>query len=258
MTSEQEDIITQEYEQIVPWNGTNDTGRDVRLKWKRNFERVNVALKSLLDMLPDLVKRMDVFIRKDREDKTEHLVRFFNGLEYGLYAGNAENGGKLHSDGMAELGKLLVNGESSFKGNMSSEAFVSGFTAGHGWSIQMKNYLNAAGVQEQRSVMEVDDLTVRGTIRVFEFIVSQLLGENDNRIFTGMMEVDHYDASSKRVYISTQCGKLYNSFRTGDILIVQQFGGLHSDENKGYITKQYELLVTKSGIGNIEEPNGLD
>lgn len=154
---------------------------------------------------------------------------------------------------LANVYDLLVKNNAVFKGNLSSEEFVSGFVGGKGWAIRVKEWLNAAGVAEQRSVAEFDDLIVRGTMRVYEFVVSQLLGENDNRIFTGMMEVDHYDAAEGKVYLSTNGGKLYNPFRTDDIIIVQQYGGMPSEGNGHYVTKQYELVITEAGVGNIAD-----
>ena len=77
-------------------------------------------------------------------------------------------------------------------------------------------------------------------MRIFEMIISQLLGENDNRIFTAMMEVDHFDAESGRVYLDTKEGRMYNSFRKGDYIMVQQYNGLPSEENDHYVTKNYE------------------
>ena len=195
----------------------------------------------------------EIFIRKDREDQTDFLVRFLAGLEYGLYAGGGTNGGKLHKTGLAELGELQVNGDSEFRGSLSSKEFVSGFMSGTGWAIRLRKFLNAAGVEEEKAEMELDNLIVRGTMRVFEFIVSQMLGENDNRIFTGMMEVDHYDPKTGTVYLQTEDGKLYNPFRKDDIIIVQQYNGMPSEENGYYVTKQYELLVTEVGVGSLSD-----
>lgn len=84
-------------------------------------------------------------------------------------------------------------------------------------------------------------------------IISQLLGENDNRVFTGMMEVDHFDKESGKVYLDTQDGKLYNPFRRDDIIMVQQFNGMPNSSNGNYVTKNYELLVTDAGCGNLED-----
>ncbi|RHA57617.1 hypothetical protein DW932_18060 [Bacteroides intestinalis] len=38
-----------EFENIVPWNGANDNGKDVRLKWKRNFEKIAKNFEELVD-----------------------------------------------------------------------------------------------------------------------------------------------------------------------------------------------------------------
>lgn len=50
------------FENIVPWNGSNDTGRDVRLKWERNFKRIADALKELSDTDKQIIK--DILKRK--------------------------------------------------------------------------------------------------------------------------------------------------------------------------------------------------
>lgn len=154
---------------------------------------------------------------------------------------------------VATVGKLFVNGNSRFGGELSSKQFISGFLGGLGWSIYNTPVTNAAGVQENKWTGEFDNVIVRGSLRVFEMIISQLLGENDNRIFTGMMEVDHYDAESGRVYLNTQDGKLYNPFRRNDIIMVQQYNGMPSDENGHYVTKTYELLITDAGCGSQED-----
>lgn len=60
------------YENIVPWNGANDTGRDVRLKLERNFSRVAANFFELADKDAELedwinaiVEELKNFLRKD-------------------------------------------------------------------------------------------------------------------------------------------------------------------------------------------------
>lgn len=154
---------------------------------------------------------------------------------------------------VATVGKLFVNGNSRFAGELSSKQFISGFLGGLGWSIYNTPITNAAGEQENKWTGEFDNVIVRGSLRVFEMIISQLLGESDNRIFTGMMEVDHYDPESGKVYLNTQDGKLYNPFRRDDIIMVQQYNGMPSEENDHYVTKTYELLITDAGCGSLED-----
>lgn len=155
--------------------------------------------------------------------------------------------------GLATVKQLHVKGDSTFDGNLFSKQFISDFLTGKGWGIYNKPILNAAGVQENKWTGEFDNVIVRGSLRVYEMIISQLLGENDNRVFTGMMEVDHFDKESGKVYLDTQDGKLYNPFRRDDIIMVQQFNGMPNSSNDYNVTKNYELLVTDAGCGNLED-----
>lgn len=155
--------------------------------------------------------------------------------------------------GKASLGELQVRGNSQLDGNsrfggeLSSKQFSSGFIGGKGWSIFNTPVLNSAGEQEDKWTAEFDNINVRGMLRVFEMVVSQLLGENDNRIFTAMLEVDHYDAASGKVYLDTKEGTMYNPFRKDDYIMVQQYNGEPSEGNNYYVTKGYELIVTEVG-----------
>lgn len=175
-------------------------------------------------------RSVNTFLSKLTDDTANGLITFLRGLV---------------SKGITETDDVIVNE------SIHSKEFVSGFTAGKGWAIRMKEYLNAAGVNEQRSVAELDDLIVRGSLKVFEFVVSQMLGENDNRTFTAMMEVDHYDEETGKVWLDTQDGKLYNTFRKDDIILVQQYNGMPSEDNNFYVTKQYELIIDEVGVGDL-------
>lgn len=223
----------------------------------------------------ELEKLDDRFLSKVKDDSTPHNLGvgknlsvggdivskdFAEGTEKGGYAirKNSEEQYEVESDNiiariLAKTYDLLVQNHATFVGDLSSEEFISGFIGGKGWSIRTKEILNAAGINEKKSVAEFDDLIVRGSMRMYEFIVSQLLGENDNRIFTGMMEVDHYDANDGKVYLKTDNGRLYNPFRVDDVIIVQQYGGNPSEENGYYVTKQYEFIVTEVGVGEQGE-----
>lgn len=165
---------------------------------------------------------------------------------------------EIQAWGMAALGSLMVKGNAAIGGNasidgdmtiggtISSPDFASGFLGGKGWRIANVPSTNAAGETEQKATAELDNLIVRGTLRIFQMIVSQLLGENDNRIFSAMLEVDHYDPDSGKVYLDTQEGKMYNPFRKDDCIMVQQYSGMPIN-NQGYIAKSYELIVTEVG-----------
>lgn len=161
--------------------------------------------------------------------------------------------------GLATMKQLHVKGDSTFDGNLFSKEFISGFLGGKGWGIYNKPITNTAGMQENKWTGELDNLIVRGSLRVYEMIISQLLGENDNRIFAGMMEVDHYDPETGKVYFDTQGGKLYNPFRKDDCIMVQQYNGMPNSSNDYYVTKNYELVITEAGCGSTaDSENRLD
>lgn len=228
--------------------------RDERRLQANTAYRIGTAFLSLLHFASDemhttieeLLKKIEgKYLSKVKDDEAAGLITFLRGLRVG--AGyKFDESGNILADSI-EANNLNVGGNSVFAGDLCSPDFVAGFLTGKGWRLKNEPVENAAGVLENKYNLELDNLIVRGSMRIFEMIISQLLGENDNRIFTAMMEVDHYDAESGRVYLDTREGRMYNSFRKGDYIMVQQYNGLPSDENDHYVTKSYELLVKEVG-----------
>ena len=78
---QQKPVLDTEFEQITPWNGANDTGNDVRMKWMRNFERVKGDLEKLSDFINVIQNGLDdKFLHKDREDSTNYLLSLLGGV----------------------------------------------------------------------------------------------------------------------------------------------------------------------------------
>lgn len=257
--------------------------RDERRLQANTAYRIGTAFLSLLHFASDslhttieeLLKKIEgKYLSKVKDDEAAGLITFLRGLRVGagykfdengniladsIDANNLnigrgykfdENGDIISRDIEAHdinANDLSVGGNSVFAGDLSSPDFVAGFLTGKGWRLKNEPIENAAGVLENKYNLELDNLIVRGSMRIFEMIISQLLGENDNRIFTAMMEVDYFDAESGRVYLDTKEGRMYNSFRKGDYIMVQQYNGLPSDANDHYVTKSYELLVKEVG-----------
>ena len=233
--------------------------RDERRLQANTAYRIGTAFLSLLHFASDemhttieeLLKKIEgKYLSKVKDDEAAGLITFLRGLRVGTGYKFDENGDIISHDIEAHdinANDLSVGGNSVFAGDLSSPDFVAGFLTGKGWRLKNEPVENAAGVLENKYNLELDNLIVRGSMRIFEMIISQLLGENDNRIFTAMMEVDHFDAESGRVYLDTKEGRMYNSFRKGDYIMVQQYNGLPSEENDHYVTKNYELLVKEVG-----------
>ena len=107
-----------QFEQIVPWNGANDTGRDVRLKWQRNFERVKAGLQELLaeletqgGALDEIIAELVNFLRKDQPDSTKFLLSLLGGAIFGkdgFASGPSGFGAKIDENGNGEMESLYV------------------------------------------------------------------------------------------------------------------------------------------------------
>ena len=233
--------------------------RDERRLQANTANRIGNAFLSLLHFASDemhktieeLLKTVEgKYLSKVKDDEAAGLITFLRGLRVGAGYKFDENGDIISHDIEAHdinAHDLSVGGNSVFAGDLSSPDFVAGFITGKGWRLKNEPVENAAGVLENRYNLEIDNLIVRGSMRIFEMIVSQLLGENDNRIFTAMLEVDHYDPETGRVYLDTHEGRMYNPFRKDDYIMVQQYNGMPSAENNHYVTKRYELIVTEVG-----------
>jgi len=251
--------------------------RDERGVHANTAKRIGTALLDLLRLTRSGV--FDEIIFKKVLNKPEFLEGLIalGTIVLGEYAEGLK-GGIITPEGAAELkdlwvrehtmigdgskhydvsGRVLpaleVKGDSSFSGDLSSPEFVSAFLGGLGWAIQSKEFVNAAGEVEQKYTLEIDNVVVRNTLRVFEMIVSQLLGENANRVFSDMMVVDHFDKRTGKVMLKTQDGQLFNSLRAGDYIEVQQYNGDPDISNDWYVTKAYEFRVKEVGIGKISD-----
>lgn len=230
------EIIAIVFEDILPWNqGQGDTGQSSRLKLKRNFDKIRAWIDAAYEM----------FLSRLHDDNARGRITFDRGLT-------------TYNDDDRLLPAVDVRGDAVFRGNLSSQTFISGFPGGTGWALQKKEFTNSAGEIEYKYILECDGANIRNALRVYEFIISQLLGENDNRIFTAMIEVDHYDPETGKVWLNTNCGKLHMPLRVNDCIMVQQGqpGGDVENGGDGYITKSYELLITEVGTGGAVDENG--
>jgi uncharacterized protein (UPF0262 family) len=205
---------------------------------------LSVTVGSSNGMSGAQIRKM--FLRKDVPDTAEGHIIFKDGLSTGDYdkdpiSGLSATGGAIDKEGNAEFEDLQVRNDATMHGQMGSPLFRSGFPDGYGWRLRQR--------EDGLTELEIDTVIARKTLRVFEMVISQLLGENDNRIFTAMIEVDHYDASSGRIYLDTKEGKMYNPLRADDWISVQQYDPAMTD---GWVVKSYDLTVAEVGTDWIK------
>lgn len=195
------------------------------------------------------------YLRKDIDDTAQgnitfcasiHSKDFIDGFDTG-------RGWMIEQTGDTDFNSVDVRSNLVVGNRSGSPVFISGFPNGIGWDLSPYKRINASDVEETKWRLEIDDINVRGKMRVYEFVISQLRGENDNVIFAGMMRVDHADLENNIIYLDTEKGVLYNPFRAGDILMCQRFGGMPSAENNYNVIKQYELRVKEAYIGNLSD-----
>ncbi|MCS2894373.1 hypothetical protein NXY11_01935 [Parabacteroides faecis] len=210
------------------------------------------------------------YLRKDIDDKAQGNITFdknifvqgeaaltnaliVESLYSDIHAADFDVAGfHLSADGDAWLNNVYAKKDSFFAGNLSSPNFSSGFPSGYGWAITWRDVANAAGVLAKKTHLEIDDLTVRGILRVYEMVISQLLGENGTHLTTDMMKIKSVDLVNKIIYLDTEENELYNPFWTDDILMVQRFNGMPTPESDYYVTKQYEFAVAETHIGSTD------
>lgn len=88
----------------------------------------------------------------------------------------------LSAEGDAWLNNIYAKKDSYFaRKSIISKLFV-WFPAGYGWAITWRDVVNAAGVIAKKTHLEIDDATFRGVLRVYEMVISQLLGENGTHL----------------------------------------------------------------------------
>lgn len=195
------------------------------------------------------------YLRKDIDDTAQGNITFCQSIHSKDYIDGFDTGKgwMITQDGDADFNSVDVRSNLVVGNRSGSPVFISGFPNGIGWDLSPYKRINAADEEETKWRLEIDDVNVRGKMRVYEFVISQLRGENDNVIFAGMMRVDHADPENNIIYLDTEKGVLYNPFRSGDILMVQRFGGMPSAENQYNVIKQYELRVKEAYVGNLAD-----
>lgn len=109
-----------DFEKIVPWNGQQDTGRDVRLKLDRNWQKVVDAFNTVLEYMVTADYLDNKYLRKDQPDTAAGLITFLKGLfskddviigTDGYAEGMTGFGTKFGRDGSGEMSRLTLRHE---------------------------------------------------------------------------------------------------------------------------------------------------
>ncbi|MDR0939907.1 MAG: hypothetical protein LBN29_11280 [Mediterranea sp.] len=98
------------FENIVPWNGERDTGRDVRLKLERNFGRTAANFVELQGYVAAMYAELEDKLSKAGPDATAFVLSMLGGARFGQFTPGIETGTGASVDerGNAEFQSLAV------------------------------------------------------------------------------------------------------------------------------------------------------
>lgn len=204
-----------------------------------SIQNVRVYVKESVSNIPDVVRSTDStpltdhnilsakrslkeFVSKKDDDNVAGLITFVKGLvakamsmfEKGLrvgadfVSGKKNSGAQIDESGNGELESLII------RSLMSSPQFVEGF-AGEGvrlWKDPLGNW-NA----------EVDGLTVRGTMRVYELLIDKLKSVGGQILVSKANgKIKKVEDDDQRLFLTFEAA---NEFVVGDLIRCQTFTG---------------------------------
>ncbi|WP_321520020.1 hypothetical protein [uncultured Bacteroides sp.] len=111
------------FENIIPWNGANDTGYDVRLKWQRNFEKIGLNFKELTDdqtaifeLITEIESLINNKLSKTSPDVAQFLINFLSGATFGDFTDSMTTGlgAGIFPDGRIQAQSIEIRGAAKF------------------------------------------------------------------------------------------------------------------------------------------------
>ena len=153
------------------------------------------------------------FLSRVEEDQALKKITFKEGLDIGYYTAG-ERGGRIDGDGNAELLTMVV------RHLLRSAEFRNGFT-GEGWQLWVDDW----GL----SNLEIDRLTVRQIMTVFELLIERI------RAVGGQIIVSAANGKIKTVEDAGETYKITfegeNYFMAHDLIRCQVFSGIENNNN---------------------------
>ncbi len=164
-------------------------------------------------------------------------------------------------------GTTRTEGVATFTNNLTSPTFISGW-AGSGWRLDYAS--------NQTSSLDLDNLTVRGQLRVFELVINQIRATNGSLFVSSVGKVISASFISGTDYFltfDTASGNVGHGFARGDIIRAQRVnraaltGSGVSQSIAGNLVYQSDLTVrnvtnlnslTASLISGTAPSGGMD
>ena len=144
--------------------------------------------------------------------------------------------------GATFTGNVIQSGNNSYYNN-----FISGW-AGSGWKLDYGQTTSGA------SNLEIDNLTVRGTMSVYELLLNQIRATNGNVITSDAAKVESF--AGNIIVFEDPSNHNVCPFREKDLLLAQRWDALKSEIRQVRVTVQSVSgrTVTCSSLSDTPEP----
>lgn len=198
-------------------------------------------LEEADDAIMSVLKAVNTFIRKDKADATNFLLKLVGGAEFGNYEAG-KSGGKVDAQGAAELLSLLVRGLVTASGIESAD-FSTG-ALGTGFTLKID--------ENGDSYIEVDRMLVRKVATFVELLIQKIRAVGGQIILSpatmNCSRVEEHDTFYRCFFENTDGEKtIAQEFVVGDQARCQTFN-VKEGVNENVTNTYYWRLVV--GVGD--------
>lgn len=198
-------------------------------------------LEEADDAIMSVLKAVNTFIRKDKADATNFLLKLVGGAEFGNYEAG-KSGGKVDAQGAAELLSLLVRGLVTASGIESAD-FSTG-ALGTGFTLKID--------ENGDSYIEVDRMLVRKVATFVELLIQKIRAVGGQIILSpatmNCSRVEEHDTFYRCYFENTDGEKtIAQEFVVGDQARCQTFN-VKEGVNENVTNTYYWRLVV--GVGD--------
>lgn len=198
-------------------------------------------LEEADDAIMSVLKAVNTFIRKDKTDATNFLLKLVGGAEFGNYEAG-KSGGKVDAQGAAELLSLLVRGLVTASGIESAD-FSTG-ALGTGFTLKID--------ENGDSYIEVDRMLVRKVATFVELLIQKIRAVGGQIILSpatmNCSRVEEHDTFYRCFFENTDGEKtIAQEFVVGDQARCQTFN-VKEGVNENVTNTYYWRLVV--GVGD--------
>lgn len=198
-------------------------------------------LEETDDVIMSVLKAVNTFIRKDKADATNFLLKLVGGAEFGNYEAG-KSGGKVDAQGAAELLSLLVQGLVTASGIESAD-FSTG-ALGTGFTLKID--------ENGDSYIEVDRMLVRKVATFVQLLIQKIRAVGGQIILSpasmNCSRVEEHDTFYRCYFENTDGEKtIAQEFVVGDQARCQTFN-VKEGVNENVTNTYYWRLVV--GVGD--------